>query len=109
MAKFQAEGVLVRRLSNLTITFRDAESIWVEAGNQTVIFHRWFCGRGSYMGQAGGEPHPVRWIDFRRRMLRRKNMELMDCFTMANYYGVMATSTARKLNLKGRKVIYKDE
>lgn len=112
---FKAEGVIVRRLDNLTIIFRDAESIWVEDSQQTLIFHRWFAPRGSYHGWANGKRTEVRWGDFRRKMMRNRYsdsfshqpMQMRDCCQLAARCGVLIARTHRKLDLTGRKVIYR--
>lgn len=106
---FTSKGTIVRQLDNLTIIFWDAESIWVEDSNgHTAIFHRWFAPLGSYRGERGGERQPIRWRDFRRRMLRKKtDMTIWTCCRMAEHYGVQVAGTTRKLSLKGRKVIYR--
>lgn len=113
---FTADGVIVRKLENLTIVFWDSESIWVkDKKGQNYIFHRWFAPRGSYRGYIGGEKTPIQWGTFRRKMLRNKYktigakepITLESLCVLANKYGVLVTRTTRELNLKGRKVIYR--
>lgn len=113
MARFKAEGVIVRELEQLTIIFWDRESIWVVTKDgQRVIFHRWFAPRGSYCGRGDSR---VRWRDFRRKMLRNRHpyglrsqsLSLIDCCKLANECGVLIKSTDRELKLEGRKVIYR--
>lgn len=118
---FTAKGVIVRKLELLTICFKDKESIWVmDAKGNWFIFHRWFAPLGSYTGVRAGEPSTVRWKDFRRKMLRtrfksgggsperREPIDINYCFKVANRFGVLSTSTHRTLDLKGRKVIYRE-
>lgn len=94
---FRADAILVRKLEHLTIIFYDSYTIYVypDNGNIGSIFNRWDASRGSYVNG---------WKDFRRRLLRKKNLTVANCYEMAIKYGVVGNGTLRKLDLSGKKV-----
>lgn len=94
MGRFKAEAILVRELEELTIIFYDKESIYVYPKKEKwgTIFNRW--GVFQY-----GD-----WQDFRRRLMRKKHLDLRGCYELALKYEILAVSTARRLNLEGKKV-----
>lgn len=98
---FVAKGVIVRRLSNCTIIFRDKETIVVQQPNDngSYMFHRWFAPLGSYTGG---------WRDFRRKLLRNKNLDLLSVIFYAQRFDVQIHRTTRPLDLKGRKIIERE-
>lgn len=100
MGKFKAEGTIVRRLDRITIIFWSKESIYVyeNGADAGVIFNRWFTQRRSY----------EYWRDFRRKMLRYKNLSVVQCCEIAATYDISVVSTRRKLSLSGRKIIYRE-
>jgi hypothetical protein len=94
---FVAKGIIVRRLERITIIFKDNETIAVKVkGDEwggTYLFHRWFAPLGSYTGG---------WRDFRRKMLRNKQLDLLSCIFYAQKYDVQIHRTTRKIELKGK-------
>lgn len=94
---FVAKGTIVRRLGAVTIAFKDKETIAVQVVGEkhgiTYLFHRWFAPLGSYTGG---------WRDFRRKMLRNKNLDLLSCIFYAQKYDVQIWRTTRPLKLDGK-------
>lgn len=100
MAKFRAEGIIVRKLEKVEIIFYDSHSIYVYGRNNPtgVIFHRWYAPLGSYTDG---------WQDFRRKLLRYKKLDLNKCFELSHQHSVQSSGTGSRLDLKGKKVIYR--
>ncbi len=94
---FVANGVIVRHLGSITIAFKDKETIAVKVvgdkHNITYLFHRWFAPLGSYTGG---------WRDFRRKMLRNKNLDLLSCIFYAQKYDIQIHRTTRDIKLNGK-------
>ena len=99
--RFQAEGVIVRQVGDCRIIFKDKETVVVQPGDgHNYCFHRWFAPKGSY---------GLYWADFRRVMLRNKNLgTLLECIFYANKFGVQIHRTDRPVNLEGRKIIERE-
>lgn len=99
--RFKAQGVIVRTVGECRIIFKDKESIVVQPNDgHNYYFHRWFAPKGSY-GKY--------WGDFRRVMLRNKNLgTLLECIFYANKFGVQIHRTDREIDLKGRKIIERE-
>lgn len=94
---FVAKGIIKRDLKSITIYFKDRETIAVQVKddpfNITYLFHRWFAPLGSYTGG---------WRDFRRKMLRNKQLDLLGCLFYAKKYDIQLWRTTRPLELKGK-------
>lgn len=91
MAKgWKAEAVIVRELPEITIVFLNSESIYAfpKDGGRGSVFHKWWAPLGFYTAE---------WGDFRRKMLRNKNLTIRDCYRLANRHEVVAQSTGRSL------------
>lgn len=100
MGRFKAKAIIVRRLPEIEVIFWDAQSVYVYTlDGKGVIFNRWFSARGSYGDY---------WQDFRRKMLRTKNLNLARCYELAASYDVLSIRTDRQLDLKGKKVDYRE-
>lgn len=98
MGRFKSEGVVVREFEEMTLIFWDNNSIYMypKAYRIGTIFHKWGAPRG-FSGE--------HWGDFRRRLMYNKNLTLSKCYELALTHEIVATSTVRKLDLEGRKVI----
>lgn len=98
--RFRSEAIIVRKVDGLRIIFWDSESIYVYYDKgKGVIFQKW-------------EHHDRRyytdyWKDFRRRLLQRKHLTLLQVHEMAAEYDVIATHTLRELDLSKEKVEYR--
>lgn len=94
---FVAKGIIVRRLDECTIIFKDKETIAVQVVGDphhvTYLFHRWFAPLGSYTGG---------WRDFRRKMLRNKQLDLLSCIFYAQKYDIQIHRTTRTIKLNGK-------
>lgn len=99
MGRFKAEATIVRELGEITIIFYDSQSIYVfDKTGHGVIFHRWFAPRGSY---------GTYWRDFRRRMLRRKNLTMVRCHEIAAEYDIQSVCATYRPKLDGRKIVFR--
>jgi hypothetical protein len=92
MGRFRADAVLVRDLKEVTVIFWDCRSIYVydKKTGYGIVFNRWFDEWGSYTAY---------WKDFRRKMLRWKNLSLLKCCELAARYDIVVNRTHRKLDL----------
>lgn len=102
MGKFKAmDGIVIRKLENVTIIFYDARTIYVfPTKGFGSIFHRWFyIERGSYING---------WKDFRRLLMREKNLTLLHCHELAGIHNIASISTNRWPDLKEDEVCFKD-
>lgn len=100
MAKFRASGVIVRRMESCEIIFYSKQSIYVYGKNNPtgVIFHRWYAPLGTY-----GDS----WKIFRQKLMQYKKLDLNRCFELAHQHGVQSVGSGSRLDLKGKKVIYR--
>lgn len=100
MAKFKSSGITVRRLEKVEIIFYSSHAIYIYGRNNItgVVFHRWYAPLGSYTDG---------WQDFRRKMMRYKKLDLNKCFELAHQHGIQSSGTSGRINLKGKKVIYR--
>lgn len=94
--------ILVRKIKRLklTIVFWDTETIYVLDENTGVrhIFHRWFMSqRGFYTSS---------WLPFREDLKKRKGLDIMKIYRMANYYGIAYSCDFRPLNYKTKDARY---
>lgn len=99
MPRFRAEAITIRELESVTIIFKDHETIWVLPKNSTtnIIFHRWWSPRGSYTDG---------WQDFRRKMFRNKQIDLMTCYRLAAKHHIQSVGTQRQPHLDESKKIH---
>lgn len=97
MGRFRANGIIVREISDIQIIFWNSHVIYVYGPFGMVAFHRYFAPRGSY--QAG-------WGDFRRKLLRYKELCWDNIFLIAAHYFdiVEIQSTDKKLDFKEKTV-----
>ena len=100
MAKFEAEGVIIRKLDKVEIIFYSTRSIYVYGVNNItgVIFHRWYAPLGSY-----GDG----WKIFRQKLMQYKRLDLNKCFELAHVHQIDTAGSGGRLDLKGKKVIYR--
>ena len=101
MGRYKAEAVVMRNMERLTILFKDEETIWAfpNDGSTNVVFHRWFESRWCY-GQ---------WSAFRNILWRRPDLDIYDCYDLAQKYNIATMGTARLPNIKGKKLKLKFE
>lgn len=101
MGRYKAEAVVIKDMKELTIVFKDVETIWAfpKEGRTNIIFHRWFESRWNY-GQ---------WGAFRESLLRMRNLNIWDCYQLAKRYHISTHGTARLPNIEGRPVKLKIE
>lgn len=97
MGRFKAEGIIVREISDIRIIFWNSHVIYVDGPFGMVAFHRYYAPRGSY--GAG-------WGDFRRKMLRYKELTWYSVFRVAaQFFDVVEVqSTDCKLDFKDKTV-----
>lgn len=97
MGRFKAEAIIVREMERLTIIFKDKETIWVlpKTMSVNIIFNRWWTPRGSY--GAG-------WQDFRRKLYRRKRLDIPTIYALAVKHNIQSMGTVRAPNLGDSKI-----
>ncbi len=102
MPRFRAEAITIRELESVHIVFKDKETIWVLPKNSStnIIFHRWWAPRGSYTDG---------WQDFRRKMFRNKQIDLLTCYRLAAKHHIQSVGTQRTPHLEGKIIIRKEQ
>lgn len=97
MGRFKAEAVILRDLDDLTILFKDRETIYIfpKESSTNIIFHRWFAPKGSYT--AG-------WQDFRRALWRNAKLDVPTIYRLGIKYGIQTMGTHRAPNIEGKKL-----
>lgn len=97
MGRFKAKGIIVREISDIRIIFWNSHIIYVYGPHGMVAFHRYFAPRGSYSGG---------WGDFRRKLLRYKDLDWHSVFLVAaRYFDIVEVqSTDTKLDFKDKTV-----
>ena len=88
MGRYKQKSIIIRDFEDVTIVIENRDTIWAlpKRSKPNVIFHRWFGPLNTWQD----------WRRFRERMYSNQNISLMDCYRLAERWGVPSHGTLRR-------------
>lgn len=97
MGRFRAEGILIKRVNDLTIVFYNKKTIYItDDTHKWTVFHRWYAPLGFY---------GTNWKLFRQLLRVEKEITFNHCYRLAFKYDIQSMANVGPPNLEGKQVV----